>query len=1180
MNVNDSEILVFIENLICENKTFTFLQEAIVKGTWERKGYQKIADETSYEHDTVKKTGNKLWKQASKALKTPVNKATFRRIVERKYQESRDSIAFQPEQKDIQKQTKIDWGNAFEDISIYGRDEELATLEKAVVEEKCRLMMLLGMGGIGKTDLAICLAKQIQPHFEYIIWRSVSESSLKKILDDCLKFISNQTIVEFPDSISDKIRELTKLLQASRCLLVLDNFESVIVNNNGRDSYLEENARYGDLIQRISKTNHQSCLLLTSRVKPPRLARIKDKKQPVRTLEIEGLAFESAKQIFRESDLQGSIEEEEKIVQIYSGHPLALKIISDYIENNFNGNMTEFLSQNTPIYGEIQQILDEQFDLLSDIEKSIMYWLAINRESVSRQELLQDIIPQPMPNVFQAAITHITERSLIQSNDRGCSLQNVIMEYITQDFVGKIIQEIESGQLKLFHTHALIKATTSEYIREAQIRLILKPIADILSQNFSDLETKLIEIVQTVKEQPQLSSGYAIGNILNLLCYLKDKLCGYDLSHLTIRQAYLQGMTLHNVNLSHCQLIQSIFTQDFGIVFSVASSPDGKYLATGHSSGTISIWEVATGKELSNCVGHTGRVYGVAFSPDGTMLASSSDDRTVRLWNVPDGTSNKTMQGHTNSVGTVSFSPNGKILASGSEDNTIRLWDVPDGNCRHILKEHSDHVWSVAFSPDGTQLASGSFDSSIKLWNVNSGSCIETLIGHNDAIASVAYSPDGTMLASGSHDRTVMLWNVDSGSCTEVLRGHSDRIWSVAFDSEGKTIASGSYDKTVRLWNLKNNTCVNTLTGHTNWVRSIAFVGSGETLVSGSYDSTIRMWNTSKGDCSHIFHGYYVSICATAIDPDGKMLASGSADSLIRLWNAPERSYWKNLSGHSGWVYAVAFSPNSEVLASGSSDKTVKIWSIKEGVCLNSFLGHNGWVYAVAFSPDRETLASGSSDRSIRLWNINNGGCLYICQEHEGTVGTVKFSPDGKILASGSQDKTIRLWNVRSGNCIEILRGHTDQIWSLAFNPEGNTLASSSFDKTVRLWDVKSGKCIKVLQGHSSFLLSVAFSPDGKMLASGGYGKVIKLWDVSSGECISTLKGHTNWIRSIVFNPDGQTIISGSQDETIKIWELETGDCVETLEAPKPYENTDITGISGLTEPEKLTLKLLGAVDS
>ena len=82
-----------------------------------------------------------------------------------------------------------------------------------------------------------------------------------------------------------------------------------------------------------------------------------------------------------------------------------------------------------------------------------------------------------------------------------------------------------------------------------------------------------------------------------------------------------------------------------------------------------------------------------------------------------------------------------------------------------------------------------------------------------------------------------------------------------------------------------------------------------------------------------------------------------------------------------------------------------------------------------------------------------------------------------------------------------------------------------------------------------------------------------------TGQCLKTLQGHTNGIWSVTFSPDGQQLASGSEDGTIKLWDVNTGDCLKTLRADRPYEGMNITGVTGLTEAQKATLKALGAVE-
>ncbi len=105
----------------------------------------------------------------------------------------------------------------------------------------------------------------------------------------------------------------------------------------------------------------------------------------------------------------------------------------------------------------------------------------------------------------------------------------------------------------------------------------------------------------------------------------------------------------------------------------------------------------------------------------------------------------------------------------------------------------------------------------------------------------------------------------------------------------------------------------------------------------------------------------------------------------------------------------------------------------------------------------------------------------------------------------------------------------------------------------------------------------MAFSPNSQILASGSHDKTVKLWDVKRGDCLKTYTGHTKEVYAVAFSNDGQTLASGSQDGTIKLWNVKTGKCLKTLRAARLYEGMNITGITGLTEAQKATLKTLGA---
>ena len=1076
-----------------------------------------------------------------------------------------------------------DWGEAVDVSVFYGRKRELAKLRRWIADDQCRLVAILGIGGIGKSSLAKKLAEQIQDQFDCLFWRDLRNAPfLDDVLDGCIKFLSDQQETDLPESVDSRILLLIEYLRKHSCLLVLDNAESILRGGDRAGQYREGYERYGQLIQRVGETSHQSCLMLTSREKPGEIALLEGRTSPVRSLQLGGLGQRDGRKILRDKGLRGTKEALARLIHHYAGNPLVLKIVAEPIQASFGGDVTKFLDQGIAVFGDIRDVLDEQIDRLSEREREVMYWLAIEREAVSLEDLLEDIVDPVSKGELLEALGSLHRRSLIEASAALFALQSVVMEYVTDRLIEQVCQEVSTQMIELFRSYALMKAQAKDYVRQSQIRLILRPIVDRLLPRWGKrvLENKLTEVLSEIRASAHPAPGYAVGNVTSLLVQLKSDLSGHDFSHLTVWQAYLRGVNLHDVNFAYSDLANCVFTEDFGSILSVAFSPNGKLLAVGSGRGEILVWQVADGKQLLRCKGHTSWVWSVTFSPDGRMLASGSTDQTVKLWDVTTGRCLKTLRGHTNRVRSLAFSSDGRTLVSGSEDHTVRLWDVNTGQRLRTLQGHTDWVRSVTFSPDGETLASGSNDRTVKLWNVGTGQCLNTLRGHADRVASISFSPDGSILASGSEDHTVRLWEVSTGQSRRILREHRDRVRSVAFDPDGRVLASGGDDQTVRLWDVSTGKCLNTLQRHSRWIWSVAFSPTHPILASGSEDQTVSLWDVNTGQCLKSLQGYANLMWSVAFSPDGCTLASGNEDRTVRLWDVRGGQNFRTLKGHTSRVRSVAFSPDGRTLASCSEDWSVRLWDVSTEQCLKILQGHTSQVWVVAFSPDSATLASVSDDRTVRLWDVSAGECLKVLQGHTNPIRSLAFSPDGHTLASGSDDQTIRLWDVSTGEYLKILRGHTNPIRSLAFSPDGHTLASGSDDQTIRLWGVSTGECVKILQGHTSPIRSVAFSPDGHTLASGSIDQTVRLWNVSTRGCIQILRNHSDSVRSVAFRSDGSMLASCGDDETIKLWSVQTGECIRALRSDRPYERMNITGVTGLTEAQKAALKALGAVEN
>lgn len=1094
-----------------------------------------------------------------------------------------------------------DWGEAI-DVSIFhGRNEELTILNQWLGQERCRLISILGMGGIGKTALSVKLAQQLQHEFEYIIWRSLRNApNLETLLEELVPFLSTDQ-----DTKADTLHFL-KCLQKSRCLVILDNLETILQPGGQAGYYRPGYENYGDLLRIIGESSHKSCFIITSREKPAEIAVFETIEFPVRSLQLSG-SLETALALVDTKDLLGTVQNKKDLCKSYGCSPLALKIVTSTIKDLFGGDIAQFLAEETIVFNGVRRLLDQQFERLTELERTLMYWLAINRDWTSISELVTDLVPNVPRSKLLESLESLSWRSLIEKQPGKYTQQPVVMEYATESLTQQVVSELMTQSFSRFTHHALLKTSVKEFVRNSQCRLILDPVLHALKTELrspSALAKHLQAVLSTLRQNQDYRLSYAGGNVLNLCRQGQLDIKGFDFSQLAIWHAFLQDVELQQTNFTEAEFSNASFAQTFSSILSLAFSPDGQLLAASDTNGECRLWDVADGQLLLTLPG-VDWVRSVAFNTNGKLLASGGDDYKIVFWDIQTGQCLKTLQQHTGRVCALMFSPNGQTLVSSSEDQTIRLWEVSSGKCCTIISGHTQQIWSVQFDSEGKRLVSGGEDKTVKIWDVQTGQCLDTFTGHTNWIGSVAFSPDGQLVGSASHDQTIRLWDAQTGECLQILKGHTNWIWSIAFSPDGLILASGSEDHTVRLWNVHTGECLKVLTGHTHRVWSVVFSPDQSMLASGGEDQTIRLWEMSRlvseeysagsytsqlhwplsARCLRTLQGHTNQVWGIAFSPDGQRLASVGDEKFIRIWHTETRICNQILAGHTRRISSVDWSPDGVTLASGGEDQTVRLWDIKTGSCLKILSGHTKQIWSVVFSPDGAILASGGEDQTIKLWLVDTQDCVKTMEGHRNWVWSLDFNPVNSLLASGSFDHTVKLWNIETGDCVRTLEGHQGWIMGVAFSPDGQLLASGSpYDKTIRIWEVLTGKCLEILPEQSAYCLAfssplrASSSEQDAILAIGGLDQTIKLWNTNTKKitCLPTL--HKRWIFDIAFSPDCQTIASGSADATVKLWDVSEGTYLNTLRPHRPYEGMNITGITGLTEAQKSTLMDLGAI--
>jgi len=604
----------------------TDLESELFTASWNGHTYEDFLNGSScnsYTIDYMKEIGAGLWRSLSESLGEPVRKRNFKQAIERyRQRQGNDEISSFSHQ--------YDWNEAPSTASFFGRQAELNRLQSWILAENQKLVAILGIGGIGKTLLAARLGENVREHFDYVVWRDLKNAPpLRILLGEIIPFLSNQG-----DTASD-IKSLLRWFQRFRCLVILDNLESILKAGELTGRYRSGYEDYGKLLSSVKETQHQSCLMLTSREQPIEVA---DIKSSTRSLYLSGTsesAVEIAQFIIQTSHLSGSDEQIYQLCSQYDFNPLALSLITKSIRDLFGNEINKFLDENALVFNGIHQLLDQQFSRLTLLEKTVMYWLAINREPASASDLEKDIAPTSAKAELFQVLESLYWRSLVEVKSAGqFTLQPVIMEYVTNQIIETIILELMNVKFNLFTSHALLKVTLDDYVRESQIRLLLAPIAERLKTVFASqklLEQHLRHILIKLRSQTSMAARYGGGNFLNLAIFLDIDLKGYNFSGLLICQADLRNVLLHGVNFAQANFLQTTFANSLGGIFSVLFVGSGDILATADTNNEIRLWKTTDAHQQLILKGHMSWVQTVTANAEGNRLASGSFDQTVRL---------------------------------------------------------------------------------------------------------------------------------------------------------------------------------------------------------------------------------------------------------------------------------------------------------------------------------------------------------------------------------------------------------------------------------------------------------------------------------------------------------------------------------------------------------------------
>jgi WD40 repeat protein len=1076
------------------------------------------------------------------------------------------------------------WGGAPDVAGFLGRAIERSTACRWLQDERSRVVAVVGMGGIGKTLLATRTAVDLAPAFERVCWRSLRDAPpFDEWLDETTRLLAHA------DSRGNDPTGLDGLLDVARevrCLLVLDNFESVLEPATTAGRYRRGYEQYGALLEAFAQSPHRSRLLLTSREQPPRLASLKG--QSVQVLGVPGLDVADSQALLRHRDLEGDDAAWRDLVQRYGGNPLALKLAGASIGELFGGDIATYVADlelgTGAVLGGVGKLLDSQVQRLAPLELDVLRWLAVEREAVSLADLASGLSAASPRRATREAVEALLRRSLLERLDAPAgstfALHPVVLEYVSDKLVDELADEIVVDQLTALCARPLIDGVAREYVRASQERVLGEPLLARLAARMgsrSAVDRQLLHLLDVLRSKPRERQAYAPGNIANLLRLHRGNLSQLDLSGLSVRQAFLQDVDAVDLNLADAHLSEAVLAEPFEFTAGVAFSADGQHLAVGTTRGTICLWRLADRTLRALATGHSGACWAVALSADGQRLASGGMDGTVRVWDSATGACQAVGRGHGGGVRSVALSGDGHLLASGGEDGTLRFWDAASLSPLAAAVAHPGGVTSVAASSDARMFASCGVDGVVRLWDGRNTEPLETLAAPGGRLYGVTLTHDGRLVASAGVDGTVHVWNTSSGEYRGALDGHRGVIQAIESNHDGRVVASVGADGVLSLWDVVSMSAVAAWHPHVGGVRGVGVTDSGHLVASVGDDGTIRVWEPATRQVQSILRGRSGWHRDVALSSDGSLVVGAGNDGRVHIWDT-DGACISTLRGHDGGVWAAAMDDAARVLATAGDDGTVRLWNLPGGSARAVLGGHQGGVWRVTMSADGRQIASGGLDGTVRIWR-DDGAAVAVLHGHTGGVRALAMSADGSLLASGGLDGTIKLWRPPSGHANPtVLPGHTGLIRAVAVNADGSVVASGGADGSVRVWLSAATAPHLTLQGLIG-IRGVAVSRDGAFLATGGDDGVVRLWSAVSGTPLAAVAGHVGGAWGVALSADGRQMASGGADGVVRLWDGPALVVRREFRAERPYERMDITGLTGVTTAQRLAMLALGAVD-
>jgi WD40 repeat protein len=616
-------------------------------------------------------------------------------------------------------------------------------------------------------------------------------------------------------------------------------------------------------------------------------------------------------------------------------------------------------------------------------------------------------------------------------------------------------------------------------------------------------------------------------------------------------------------------------------VTAVASSPDGKWFATGGDDGAVKLWDAAKGKLARTLNGGKGGVGSLKFSPDGTRLLAATADAMLRVWTVPDGKpfGQLATEGEMRAV---AWLGDAQTVAAGGVEPVIRTWKLPAGangtwTPGKELKGHTGGITALERVSGTNQLLSASADGTIRTWNFEKGESLRESKPSAGAVA-LAMRPDGKRVAWVGTNRAVRLWNVDKNELVAELKGDRHAQETLLARQRELTLATNelAYRK------MSFTTATNAQKAALERVKKAKEADAAATKALAEKEKPRNDTAEAKAAAEKVLAPLNDDFkkATEAVEAGDKALKQAEADAKAAKGNPDKAAADKAAAESAAKTKAAqeakqAADKKAAELKDKVKQATDKLTAadkamkdaeaaFKKAEMTKSTAAHEFELAELAEKKTSEAVkvaeaAIGTAEAGLKRSATETAAALQAAGAAEMAWRAVTFSRDGRVLIAAGDDQMIHTWSAETGAPLEHYPGHKGAILALAAGANGQIISGAA-DRGVMVWETaekwKLERTIGTGDAASPLVdrvNAVQFSPDGQWLATGGgeptRGGEIKLWQWTTGKVVQSFTNvHSDTVFSLDFSPDGKYLASGAADKFMRVVDLATGKVVKAFE--------------------------------